>query len=160
MTVIFGTHVLNDDISSKFFQFLKFWFLGLLGDKRAKNDLKLPILACFALYLRNCRSYHLDIYNDIYRSFSSYFFLKMQHWINIKIILFLLAHFNSFFNNGLFFKFINKCQKKILRCVPPSSHVCDFFITSLVVQILKTRIPSLILGGGGNYDMTYNNFTS
>ena len=26
----------------------------------------------------------------------------------------------------MFFKFINKCQKEILRCAPPSSHVCDF----------------------------------
>ena len=27
----------------------------------------------------------------------------------------------------MFFKFINKCQKEILRCVPPSSHVWDFY---------------------------------
>ena len=27
----------------------------------------------------------------------------------------------------MFFKFINKCQTEILRCAPPSSHVCDFF---------------------------------
>ena len=54
------------------------------------------------------------------------FFLKCNI-INIKIICFLLAHFNIFFSNYLFFKFINKCQKEILKCVPPSSHVCDFF---------------------------------
>ena len=33
-----------------------------------------------------------------------------------------------FFNNYLFFKFINKWQNEILRCAPPSSHVCDFFL--------------------------------
>ena len=53
------------------------------------------------------------------------FFLKCNI-VNIKIVCFLLAHFNSFFNNYLFFKFISKCQKEILRCTPPSSHVCDF----------------------------------
>ena len=26
----------------------------------------------------------------------------------------------------MFFMFINKCQKEILGCDPPSSHVCDF----------------------------------
>ena len=30
--------------------------------------------------------------------------------------MFLLAHFDSFFNNNLFSNFINKCQKEILRC--------------------------------------------
>ena len=27
----------------------------------------------------------------------------------------------------MLFKFINKCQKEILKCDPPSSHVCNFF---------------------------------
>ena len=44
----------------------------------------------------------------------------------MKLFRFLLTHFNSFFNNYLFFKFTNKCKKEILRCAPPSSHVCDF----------------------------------
>ena len=34
----------------------------------------------------------------------------------------------EFFNNYLFFKFINKCQKEFVRCAPLSSHVCDFLI--------------------------------
>ena len=55
-----------------------------------------------------------------------YFFFKKCNIVNIKIVCFLLAHFNSFFNNYLFFKFINKCQKEILRCALPSSHMCDF----------------------------------
>ena len=32
----------------------------------------------------------------------------------------------SIFNNYLFFKFINKYQKDILRFALPSSNVCDF----------------------------------
>ena len=44
---------------------------------------------------------------------------------------FLLAYFNSFFNKELFFRFINKCLTEILGCVPPSSHVCDFFINNV-----------------------------
>ena len=78
MIVIFGTHGLNDDISSKFFHFSKFWFRG----KRAKDDVKLPISACFAPYLRNCRSCrsHQNFDNDTYRCFYFLFFKKIQHF--------------------------------------------------------------------------------
>ena len=55
-------------------------------------------------------------------------FFKKCNIVNIKITLFLLAHFNNFFNNNLFFKFINKCQKEIVRCSPPSSYVYDFIL--------------------------------
>ena len=71
-----------------------------------------------------CRSYHQDFENDIYRCFS--FFLFLINMVNTKISLFLLAHFYSFCNNYLFFKWINKCQKEILRCALPSSRECDF----------------------------------
>ena len=43
---------------------------------------------------------------------------------------YLQQFFFSFFQNSDFLgfsKFISKCQKEILRCAPPSSHVCDFF---------------------------------
>ena len=76
MIVIFGAHVLNDDVSRKFFHFSKFWFLQFLVGERAKNDLKLPISVCFALYLRNCRPYHQDFDNDIYRCFLLFLFFK------------------------------------------------------------------------------------
>ena len=45
----------------------------------------------------------------------------------LKLFCFLLAHVNSFLSNYLFSKFINKCQKEILRCAPPSLHVCNFY---------------------------------
>ena len=44
------------------------------------------------------------------------------------------AMFFSFFQNSdfsTFLKSVNKCQKEILRCAPPSSHMCDFFSVSL-----------------------------
>ena len=56
-----------------------------------------------------------------------YIFLKKCNIVNIKIILFLLAHLNSFFNNNLFFKFINKCQKEIEVC--PTFFTCIWFFT-------------------------------
>ena len=59
---------------ANFFIFLNLNFAGFLGGKRAKNDLKLANLVCFALYLRNSRSYHQDFDNDIYKCLSLYFF--------------------------------------------------------------------------------------
>ena len=62
------------------------------------------------------------IYPDVFL-----YFLKKWIIVNIKkLFCFLLAHFSSYFNKWLFFKFINKCQKQILRCPPSSSHACDF----------------------------------
>ena len=110
--------------------------------KRAKNNLKLPISECFALYLRKCRSYHHE-FENIYRCFAL-FFLKKFVIVNIKIILFLLASFNSFFNHYLFFKFINKCQKEILRCAPTSSHVCDFFYRQPIYKQLTLSNGKLL----------------
>ena len=61
--VIFSTHVQKDDISSNVFQFFVIVLLGdFRGGKRGKNDLKLPISVCHALYLRNFRSYHGDFW--------------------------------------------------------------------------------------------------
>ena len=53
--------------------------------------------------LKNCRSYYQDFDNDINKCFSLFFSKKFSR-VNIKIILFLLAHFNIFFSNYLFFK--------------------------------------------------------
>ena len=109
-------------IFSCFKNFGLFW-----GDKRAKNDLKLPISVCFALYLRNCRSYHQDFDNDIYRCFSLSFFFFKYDIVNIKII-----YFNSFCNNYLFSKFINKCQKEIMRCAH-LLHMCVIFLSQITL---------------------------
>ena len=68
-----------------------------------------------------------------YISYDCHLWCKCVKW---WIICFLFAHFNSFFSNYLFFKFINKCQKEILRCVPPSSHMRDFCYI-FTVTVLK-----------------------
>ena len=49
--------------------------------------------------------------------------------LKLRFLCCLLAQSNIFFfNKQLFFKFINKWQKEILRCAPPSSHACDFLL--------------------------------
>ena len=80
-----------------------------------------------------------------------FIFLKKCNIVNIEIICFLLAHFNSVFNNYLFFKFINKCQKKILRCVPPSSHVWDFCVMLLYWNEDSTFWKNELKGVHGRY---------
>ena len=73
------------DISSTFFRFLKillFW---------AKNDPKLPISFCHALYLRNCRSYHQDLIFLVHRSKIISFFKKY------KILTFFIGPLQQFF---------------------------------------------------------------
>ena len=92
----FGTRVWNDYISSKFFLFFKILYLAFLGGKRAKSDLKLPVLVCFALYLKNCRSCHQYFRNDIHRYFSL-FCKKKCNILNIKIILFVIGLLQQFF---------------------------------------------------------------
>ena len=37
----------------------------------------------------------------------------------------------------MFFKFINKCHKEILRCAPSSSHVCDFYFRYVCLNDLS-----------------------
>ena len=60
----------------------------------------------------------------------------LSHSVSHMIVIFgtrvkwYLQQFFSFSQNSDFSgfsKFINKCQKEILRSAPPSSHVCDFF---------------------------------
>ena len=125
----------------------------MVGGKRAKNGPKrqkfclshsisqepyiiwLRFKYVFALYLRYCRSYHQDFDNDIYRCLSLFLFFKKCNLASIKFFFPLLAYFNIFLNNYLFFKFMNKCQKEILRCALPS-HVCDFLSFTLFFHLL------------------------
>ena len=97
-----------------FFIFSKFWFSGLLGrgENKGKKWPKMTKKNCLTPYLRNCTSYDCG-----------FWYTCVKWW-------YLQQHLFSFFQNSDFSgfsKFINKCQKEILRCAPPSSHVCDFF---------------------------------
>ena len=70
----FMVHIYKMMVSPAIFLILQnFDFWGFQVGKRAKNDLKLLISVCFALYLRNCSSYHQDFDNNIYRCFSLFF---------------------------------------------------------------------------------------
>ena len=48
-----------------------------------------------------------------------------------------------------FLGFINKCQKEILSCVQPSSHVCDFFVKLWLIlsqlELSRTELPKFTL---------------
>ena len=51
-----------------------------------------------------------------------------------------MSHFNSFLNNYMFFKSINKCQKEILRCAAPSSLACDILISNSSFKNVKNIV--------------------
>ena len=112
----FLAHICKMMISpTLFIVFSRFWFFGFLGGKRAKNDPQLLISVRHALHLRKCGSYYRDfwyigvkqrylkvlllllLFCFVYFVFS---FSKVQQYniVNIKILTFLLAHFNSFLN--------------------------------------------------------------
>ena len=55
------------------------------------------------------------------------YFVKKYNIVNIKILTFSISPLQHFFNEQLFFNFINKCQTEILRSALPSLHVFDFF---------------------------------
>ena len=85
-----------------FFSFFSkfFWVV-----KVAQNDK----IFCLALYLRNCSSYDCGFWCTCVKS-----------WY--------LKQFFSFFQKSDFLgfsEFINVWRKEILRCAPPSSHMCD-----------------------------------
>ena len=69
---------------------------------------------CPTPYLRNCTSYDFG------------FWYTRVKWWYLQQFFFLFLQ-NSDFSD--FSKYINKCQKQILRCAPPSSHVCDFIFS-------------------------------
>ena len=91
----------------------------------AKNDKKF----CLALYLRNCTSYDCG-----------FWYTCVKWWYPLQ--------FFSFFqkcNFSGFSKLINKWQKKILRCAPPSSYMFHYFVKLwLILSILelsRTELP-------------------
>ena len=77
MIVIYGVHVSNDNISRLFSIFLKFWFFGLLGSKRAKKWSKIIKKICCTLYFRNHTSYDLYLwYTCMYKRIISQAFFS------------------------------------------------------------------------------------
>ena len=110
-----------------FFKILVFWVVRGVGGKSAKNGTKWKKKFCLTLCLRNCTSYDCGF------------------WYSCKIIISSNLVFPFFQNSHFsgFSKFINKCQKEILRCAPLSSNVCDFIYTWMIL-ILFNSIKSWI----------------
>ena len=96
-----------------FFFFSKFWFTRLLGG-RVLKDKKLPKMTK--------KKFSHPIFPELYLIWL-WFLLHMCKIMISPAIFFSFFQYSAF--SG-FSKFINKCQKEILRCVSPSSHVCDF----------------------------------
>ena len=123
-----------------FFKILMYGvFRGVKGQKMTLNDQFQYAL----LYISGTVDHIIEILIMISAGVFLYFFLNAALYI-LKLFCILLAHFNSFLNNYLFSKFINKCQKEILSCAPPS-YVCDFLKKVFVfhkicfkVEVLKT----------------------
>ena len=70
-------------------------------------------------------------------SFTSYdcgFWHRCVRWYSIFFF-----HFYQNSDFSCFLKFINKCQKEILRCAPPSSHLCDFFFLKMTEYRVNFR---------------------
>ena len=59
---------------------------------------------------------------------------KMMIFNNITYSSFFFSFFQNSDFSG-FSKFINKCQKEILRCAPPCSYVCDICNTKNAILI-------------------------
>ena len=98
-----------------FFIFSKLWFSGLLGWWGWKGNkwIKMVKKLCLTPYLMNCTSYDYGCWYTCVK------------WWYVQDFFFFFFFFHIFNLSG-FSKFIKKCQKQILRCAPPSSHVCDF----------------------------------
>ena len=103
-----------------FFQNFDFWvFRGVKGQRMTQNYQFQTVTLCKSgtvdhiikifVTIIKCKRCKLMISPSVFL----YFFKKIEH---------------CFLNKYLFFKFISKYQKDILRCAPPSSHVCGFFV--------------------------------
>ena len=118
MIVFFVAQVQNDDTSRYFFHFFKivvFWVVRRVGVKRqkiAQNDKKIPS-------------------NSVSQKLYFIWLWLLVHMCKMVMsaAIFFFFFFSFFQNSDFsgFSKFINKCQKEILRCALPSSHVCELF---------------------------------
>ena len=90
-----------------------------------QNDKKF----CLTSYLRNCTSYDCGVW-----------YTCVTRWYLQQIFSFFQKSDFSGFS-----KFNNKCQKVILRCAPPSSDGCDFFVKLWLslsqVEFLRAELP-------------------
>ena len=127
-----------------FFKILIFWIVrGVKGKKIAWNDKELclshlicqePYIVWSSFVVHKCKGQKMA-QNDkkkLYHSVSQELYLIwLRFLVHICKMMISPAIFFSFFQNSHFLGFskvINKCQKEILRCAPPSWNVCDFYV--------------------------------
>ena len=95
-----------------FFKVLVLWVVRGEGIKKGKKWSKTTKKFSLTLYLSTCTSYDCD-----------FWYTCVEWWhLQQSFSFFRKSDFSDFS------KFINKCQKEILRCAPFSSHACDFFV--------------------------------
>ena len=123
-------HTCKMMISLELFSFFsELWFFGFLGGggRKMTNITNFSLLHSISQELQIISRFLVHRCKMMISPAVFLYFLKKYNIVNIEIVTFLWAHFNSFFSKQLFFKFINKCRSEILSCAPSSSHVCDFF---------------------------------
>ena len=84
------------------------------------------------------------------------YFFENYNIVSIKILIFSLAYFNSFFNKQLFFRFISECQTEILRW----SHllqICAIFLDFLGLPQRSVLCPLFFVIYASNHS---NNIAS
>ena len=112
---------------------------------------------CHMSYLTNSIAYdHLFWYNcvkwwylqGLFKLFLKFSFFHSSYLRNCTSVVSgthvsndnISSNFFFIFSKFCFFgfsKFTNKCQKQIMRCAPPSSHLCDF---SYILVSLKKKV--------------------
>ena len=112
---------------SSFFQNLGFLgcYIGrqgggeVTGQKMAQNDIKF----CLTLYLSNCTSYECV-----------FWYTCVKWYLQQSFLFFQKSDFSGFS------KFISEWQKEIVRCAQPSSHLCNFYCSGLLLQALTVGL--------------------
>ena len=106
---------------------------GLKGQKATQSNKKI----CLTSYLRNSSSYDCG-----------FWYTYVERYLQQIFSFFQKTDFLGFS------KFINKCQKEILRCVPSSSHVRNIFVkiwlilSQNITCILVRQVIYLKINGG------------
>ena len=103
--------IISPGVFFHYFKILIFWVVKV--QKMTQNDKKISHYISQELYL-------------IWLWFLVYMCIMM---ISPAFFFFFFHFFKILIFQG-FSKFINKCQKEILRCSPPFSHVCGFLLIS------------------------------
>ena len=104
----------------------KFWFSGLLGERGLKGQKNEPKWQKILSHFLSQELYLI--------------------WLSFLVMCkMMISPANKKSDFSGFLKFINKWQKEILRCAPPSSHGCNFFVKPWLIlsqlELSRTELP-------------------